>query len=458
MEISKERISGYFRGVRTSARRRVRRFLTVLPYMLLAAGAAAVIVSGVRIVQIRGSQKAQIAAEVWAGDSGTRFRQISCFALGQTQADGSPDLYLSSAVSLNTADIEMIRTALDAKVSGISGSGSGGKDDGSVPIKESAGDIAAETSEDKEPADGTSEGETPESGDSAVSGEDEGEGRLWIDAYSADAECTLQSKATDITPEKQASITVTGVGGDYYLFHPFRVLYGAFLSEGTLDPRKIVLDKELAFKLFGTYNTVGSTVYINDREYTVVGVVEQADTKIDRETSGALMHAYVPFDELAYLAAGEIKETADAAASPAGSSAGTSAAETSGFADGNPDSSVIAVTCYEVVLPDRIEGISRQYLEDAMETAGKTAKNFLIVENTGRFSFLRLYDTVFPVGETGLERLRYNLPFWELSAEMAESVLIFWWILLMTGAGTVLASALAVYTGFRHRKDFENGL
>lgn len=389
-----------------------------MPYVLLAAGVGVCILSGIRVRQISDSQKAQIAGELWAGESGIRYRQISCFAKGQPQGNGSPDLYLSSAVSLNKEDIANIRTNIDAVVRAASEKNSG---------------------------------KSGSSSDDTGSGEDT---RLWIDAYSAEADCTVIREATDLKAADSAQVTLTGVSGDYYLIHPLQVLHGAFLSDDSLDTQKIVLDKELAFKLFGSYDIVGSHVTINQRSYTVIGVVEHGGTKIDRKTSGDLLHAYVPFDELVYLSSGSAASSDLAAIGDTSGTADLAKDTAGGTGDaGNAgDSSVLAVSCYEVVLPNRIEGIAMQNLVSAMETAGKSEKYYLFVDNTDRFSFLRLYDTLFPIGDTAAERMQYKLPFWELSAETAESVSIFWWVLFLAGAGTVITSLLAVYAAFGKRK------
>ena len=413
MKISGTRIGRIFRTGWDNLRRRTRKVLFALPFILLAAGIGLCIFSGIRITQIRDSQKSQIAAELWSGDTGKSYRQITCFAKGQTQTDGKPDLYLTSAVSLNSADIEAIHKSLDTTVKAASGE------------KETSG----------------TENKTAVQSNSK---------RFWIDAYSSEASCTVVRAATEVKPEVSAEVTLTGVSGDYYLFHPLKMIGGAFLSDDTLDTKKIVIDKELAFKLFGFYDVVGSDVRINDRAYTIVGVVQHGDTKIDNQTTGDLMHAYVLFDELSYLSAGSsVPGTTAASVSVSKDAAPTDPADPSVPAD----PSTLAVMCYEVVLPNKISGIAMQNLKSAMETAGKVEKNFLFVDNTNRFSPLRLYDTVFPIGENMLERQQYRFPFWELSAETAESVSVFWWVTGIAGFAMVFSSGLALYAGFHKRKE-----
>jgi len=386
VEISKARIRAFFRSGWERQGRRTRRILKRLPVVFLILGVGLCIFSVIRIVQVTQSQKSQIAAELWAGDSGNTYRQISCFAVGQTQADGGPDKVLSSDRSLGIQDILTIRKSLDTIVKESSGMDTGKGNDSNTPEVEITN-------------------------------------KLWIDAYSADAKCTVERKATELQAEAFSEVMLTGVSGDYYLFHPLQMVDGAFLSDDTLDSKKIVLDKELAFKLFRTYNVVGSKVSINGRSYTIVGVVRHADNKIDRKAYGDYLRAYVFFDELAYLSAPDPEKEVSA----------------------EPDSSNLAIMCYEVVLPNKLRNIALQNLITSMEAAGKTEKNFLFVDNTNRFSLLRLYDTVFPIGENTDHRMLFKLPFWEVSAQTAESILVFWWILECTGIILILTSIPGIY-------------
>lgn len=422
MEIGRTRIGRYFRTGWANHRRHTRMVLAALPFILLAAGVGLCVFSAVRLEQIKESQKSQIAAELWSGDSGKSYRQLTCFARGQQQADGTPDLYLSTNVSLNISDIESIRTNLNTIVKASSGEKDKSQNSGKTDVK----------IDDK---------------------------KLWIDAYSSEAACTIVREATTVKPQASVEVQVTGAAGDYYLFHPLTLLSGAFLSEDTIDSKKIVLDKELAFKLFGFYDVVGSDVMINQRHYTIVGVVQHPDTKIDVSTSGDLLHAYILFDELQYLSGaavdpGGVQTSVNTSADGSKTAASSSLMDTYALPGAKTDSSTLAISCYELVLPNKIKGIALQNLGNAMESAGKVEKNFLIVDNTSRFSLLRLYDTVFPIGENALERQQYDLPFWELAAQKAESVSVFWWVIGLSGFTLILTSGLSVYAGVHKRKEY----
>ena len=399
------------RSIRNNHNRRLRKFLAAMPYVLLAAGVGVTGLSAVRLVQIAGSQKSQIAAELWSGDSGITYRQITIIGQGQEQTDKSVPLYLTGEQSLDETEIEAIHKSLD------------------TIIKETLG-VKGES-------DGSSKKNTDSASDSSDSS-GETESRVWIDAYSSDAITSITRPKSDVKTEVTSNVELTGVGGDFYLFHPFHMLSGAFIDRDTLNSRQIVLDKDLSFSFFGTYESVGETVLLNGREYTVVGVCDTADTKIDNRTYGDLSRAYVLFSEL----------PATVSSDSSGLSANPSM---SGSVTDDGDKAKPAVMCYETVIPNRLRGIALQNIKTALESAGKQSKDFLIVENTDRFSPISLYNSVFPIGMTSVQRAGYTVPYWELSAETAESVSVFWWILLFAGTGTILTAGLSIYHANKKR-------
>jgi len=230
------------------------------------------------------------------------------------------------------------------------------------------------------------------------------------------------------------------------------MLSGAFIASDTLDTRQIVLDKDLSFSFFGTYDSVGETVLLSGKEYTVVGVCDKWDTKPDNRSYGDLARAYVLFSELPSQASSDPSgmnntpiPTGSASAGVTGNTGGALNAADPGGA------SNAAVMCYEAVIPNRLRGIALQNMKTALEGAGKQDKDFLIIENTDRFSLISLYNTFFPIGETHVQREGYQVPYWELSAETAQSMCVFWWILLFMGSGTILSAGLSVYHANKKR-------
>lgn len=75
--------------------------------------------------------------------------------------------------------------------------------------------------------------------DAAVIQESENPGaRLWADAYSADGKITLS------TDRGTVSADAIGIGGDFFLFHPQKLLYGAYFSGNDLMQDYCVIDED----------------------------------------------------------------------------------------------------------------------------------------------------------------------------------------------------------------------
>ena len=90
---------------------------------------------------------------------------------------------------------------------------------------------------------------------------------------------TINNMMADISfgKKKAESVTVTGVGKSYFDIKEYDVLAGRkfTLNDYTKFARIIMLDKNLAEKLFGDINSaLNQTVSVKDKSYLVVGVYE----------------------------------------------------------------------------------------------------------------------------------------------------------------------------------------
>ena len=93
--------------------------------------------------------------------------------------------------------------------------------------------------------------------DASVLQESENPGaRLWADAYSADGQVTLSTGKTNLTAD------AIGIGGDFFLFHPVKLLYGSYFSGNDLMQDYCVIDEDAAWQLFGSSDVAGMMVEI----------------------------------------------------------------------------------------------------------------------------------------------------------------------------------------------------
>lgn len=90
-------------------------------------------------------------------------------------------------------------------------------------------------------------------------------------------EVTLWQRDEDIlitNEDKKASIGIglVTVVGDMSKVYPNAILYGGYLTRG--DYEGCVIDKDTAYQLFGSENVVGLTIGLNQKEYTIAGVLQ----------------------------------------------------------------------------------------------------------------------------------------------------------------------------------------
>lgn len=196
--------------------------------------------------------------EVYGQGATHGFRHMSVYGRGgRAMGETSPLTFIDPSVSLQSADISLIRSSLQNLVdsSAISNKGTGLNSDG-----------------------------TP---------------RGWSDAYST----TLMGVvATSPESSDESPITsdseIVAVGGRYKVFHPFEYLSGGFLPTEEVDLKQIVLNDVLAWKFYNSYDVVGNMVSIEGELYTVIGVVKEFDDKIARDSGSLVPRCYIYFKDL----------------------------------------------------------------------------------------------------------------------------------------------------------------
>lgn len=93
--------------------------------------------------------------------------------------------------------------------------------------------------------------------------------RLIVHGYSAAGQISLQSESSNV------SVKAYGVGGDFFQFHPLRLVNGGYFSESDLMQDRVILDTQTAWQLFGSNDVVGMFVLIDRIPHMVVGVYER---------------------------------------------------------------------------------------------------------------------------------------------------------------------------------------
>ncbi len=196
----------------------------------------------------------------------------------------------------------------------------------------------------------------------------------FIDAWSCEGKMTISGeKGTTDAP-------VLAVGGQFFEFHPLRLLSGSYIAEGDLSPDRVLLDRELAWELFGGTDLTGMRVQIDGSEFVVGGVVERENDSASRRAYTGEKGFFMSYDAFRAL------------------------------------SGTDSVGCYEVVLPETVRGFAAQLVADRFPN-----KEGESIVNTGRFSYERLLAIARDLPSRAAHSGTVLYPYWENAARIAEN-------------------------------------
>lgn len=204
----------------------------------------------------------------------------------------------------------------------------------------------------------------------------EGAPALWQDAYSGEGQLTVEGN------KGRATVAATGVGGDWFSFHPLTLRSGGYLDENDLMHDRVVLDEKLAWQIFGSYDLAGMTVVINNKPFVVAGVVAIESDKASQKSYTATGQVFLHLDTLQQLQG-----------------------EGSG-----------GVNCYELVCAEPISGFTLGLVTAGFEGAQ-------VVQNTGRFSLVSILKIVRQYGTRSMQTAGVVFPYWENAARLTEDTL-----------------------------------
>ena len=202
-------------------------------------------------------------------------------------------------------------------------------------------------------------------------------GSLYIDAYSTSATVTVSSDSSG--SGGSAQVEAVAVGGEFFYFHPLQLRSGAYISSDDLMDDLVVLDEELAWRLFGGVELEGMTITLNGKPFVVVGVVS-------RENDFATKKAYSGEAGLfmSYSALKRLDETA-------------------------------AISCYEIIMPDPITNFAMGVVQEAFPPEEND-----VVENSSRYSLGHLLSVIGSFGDRSMRVNGVIYPYWENAVRLTE--------------------------------------
>lgn len=215
--------------------------------------------------------------------------------------------------------------------------------------------------------------------DAAVLQESENPGaRLWADAYSADGKISISSDRSSLEAD------AIGIGGDFFLFHPLKLLSGSYFTGNDLNQDYCVIDQDAAWQLFGSNDVAGMTVYISGIPHIVTGVVQREEGRLTEAAGLNSTLIYVSYQTLSELGTNN------------------------------------GINHYEIVLPDPVSNFAYNYVKEKL---GNSEKETEVVENTSRYSFLSRLKLIPQFGTRSMNGKAIIYPYWENVARGYEDIL-----------------------------------
>ena len=233
--------------------------------------------------------------------------------------------------------------------------------------------------------------------------------KVYNEAYSCEGEISVFNK----NAKNETSVNVTAVGGDYFFFHPMKLLSGGYIYPDDLMHDRVVIDENAAWSLYGSVDIDGKMCIINNKHFYIAGVVKKEESNIKDAVYGEKSRLYMHFDEYA-----KIKENA-------------------------------VVTSYELVYPETFTGRAKRVLqkllgESGMENAeGNEAageKAYDIVDMDKRFNIPALWNRVSKLAKNRIQTKEIMYPMWENECRMLEwyADIAFVWCLVWTVVFVIL--------------------
>jgi len=215
--------------------------------------------------------------------------------------------------------------------------------------------------------------------------------RLWIDAYSGETSMTAASGG------KSVAVRTICTGGDFFTFNPIEMLGGWYYSDTDIMDDGVIIDKNLAWQLYGGFELSGMNIEINGYPCLIVGVADLPSSDILADAYGQEPTVYLPLSLCDRLG------------------------------------SAPNITYYSLVLPNPVKGFGEKIFT---ENCSLDEKEYELTENTARFSVLTNLKRVAETGKRTQRTTKIYFPWWENGARFAES-----WCTVLT----VIAALFAIW-------------
>lgn len=209
-------------------------------------------------------------------------------------------------------------------------------------------------------------------------------GRSWADCYSGSGKVTIENGSTNMETEAM------GVGGDFFLFHPLQLLSGSYFSDDNIMKDLVVIDEDIAWRMFGSVDVNGMELDINGEKHIISGVIKRDDGRLSKAAGNDLPVIYMSYESLGKL------------------------------------SDKLAITSYEIVMPNLTKNYAYKLIKEKLNPDDK---NYEIVDNAERFSIVALFKVVKEFDTRSMKTNKVCYPYWENIARGKENICALWLVI-----------------------------
>ena len=196
---------------------------------------------------------------------------------------------------------------------------------------------------------------------------------------------------------------LTAVGGEFFLFRDFRLLSGAYFSDRDLMQDGAVIERSLAWTLYGSANVAGQNIYIGGVQFYIAAVIDDPTDKYQKRTINELPRVYVSYKGAEQLPSVRYSSQEQGYG---------------GYTGGDAPAQLRKVSCYECIMYDPVENFAystvNKYLKDMYK--GK----YKAVNNTKRFTSSAMVKAYKKRSDYAVRKDTITYPYWENASRIAE--------------------------------------
>lgn len=240
-------------------------------------------------------------------------------------------------------------------------------------------------------------------------------GRKFIDSYMAKNQMNLESD------RKSVNVKCMAVGGDFFDFHPVKLLSGQYFSGNDLMHDGVILDEETAWELFGSSDVADQQIYWEGKLLYVRGVYERGGDHITEYARGDEPEIFVPYELLC-------------------------------SEDYSP-----SIVCIEICMPNPVENFASKIVTDVFKV---DTNSFEMVENSTRFTVEKLWKINKEKKYRSMQNRDIIFPYWEKIARYQEERLApvaVWMMICIIAAGTIFVCfalyEISIHTRLKPTRD-----